>query len=109
MLEGETMSENEFRSLLETTSGYEIFLVKAQKFHEAKNEARRKREKWDDKKIQRVVKNMWEAMIEKLYSQIDEAISYTRADQQEKWEAFLAEHDVLNNFNQNMAEMEFDD
>lgn len=102
------MRESELRALLETTTGYETFLIKATRYHEEKNAARKKREKWDEAKIERTTLNMWNSMIEKLYSQLDEAISCTRFNREEKWRKFFEENAVVEGFNENMSELEFD-
>lgn len=102
------MRESELRALLETTTGYETFLIKATKYHEGLNANRKKREKWDDAKIERTTLNMWNSMIEKLYSQLDEAITCTRYNREEKWQKFFEENAVVEGFVENMSELEFD-
>lgn len=102
------MRETELKQLLETTTGYETFLIKARRYQEERNATRKKREKWDDKKIDRVILNMWGSMVEKLYSQLDEAIDYNRFNRDEKWRVFLEENAVIEGFNENMSELEFE-
>lgn len=98
----------EFKEWLETNStGYEVFLIKATEYQNAKNKDRAPKKRWDNKKIDRVVNDMWKQVSINAFERIKLARKEANAGMK-TWEQFLNEIEFVETFNDGISEMTFD-
>lgn len=102
------MKQNDFKTLLEKSSGYENFKIKAQEFQEDKNKKRKKKERWNEGKVERATNAMWQQFVESMYETLSSNIECTPHNKALKWQQFIVKHQVVENFNESVAELEFE-
>lgn len=102
------MRQNEFKHFLESTSGYDLFMMKAQEYQEEKNNSRKKKERWNEGKVCRATEAMWTQLVENMHEKLEGSISCTRFNRDEKWNDFIEKNDFVSSFNESIAELEFD-
>lgn len=102
------MRQSEFKKMLEKTSGYELFMIKAQAYQEQKNLKRKAKERWNEGKVERATYRMWDQIIENMYEQLDDKVDYNKYNRETKWNEFIEKYEIIENFNQNISEMEFE-
>lgn len=102
------MKQNDFKTLLEKSNGYENFMIKAQEFQEDKNKKRKKKERWNEGKVERATNAMWQQFVESMYETLSSNIECTPQNKALKWQQFIVKHQVVENFNESVAELEFE-
>lgn len=101
------MSPHDFRLLLEDRNGYEVFMIKAAEFQENKNINRKKKERWNENKVERATNAMWQQFVENMYETVSSNIECNPQNKSLKWHQFLKKHNVLENFDESITELEF--
>ena len=102
------MKQNDFRAMLEKTSGYETFMIKAQEYQEEKNMKRKKKERWNEGKVERATIAMWIQFVENLYETVSSNVECTPQNRSLKWQQFLAKHQIVDNFSESVSEIVFE-
>lgn len=101
------MTYKEFLEYLENNfDGYEIFMEKAAAYQESKNQKRPAKSRWNENKVQKATNEMWKKAMLPLYDtlkrEIKSGISY-------KWMDYIAQHEVLENLRDAMADLSFEE
>lgn len=104
------MQYQEFKDWLEqNTRGYELFLNKAMELQLARNKKRTgKTKKWTDNKMERAVETMWVDIVKNAYEQIKAHKGVPLYNGYQIWLDFIAEIDFVENFDDSMAELDFE-
>lgn len=104
------MNYQEFKSWLEENSrGYEMFINKATDWQNEKNMKRTgKTKKWNEAKIARVVNGMWGDVVKNAYEKIKSEKGVAKYNGYQIWLSFLDEIEFLENFDDGIAELEFE-
>lgn len=99
------MKYKEFLEYLEKNlTGYHIFLLKAMQFQQAKNANRQKRDRWEDKKMEKAAIEMWKKAMETLYNNLKREI---KSDLPYSWTAYIEKHEILELVNESISELDF--
>ena len=101
------MKQTEFKHFLEQTSGYDLFMIKAQQYQEDKNNSRKKKERWNERKVMRATNEMWAQLVENTHEKLEGSISCNRYNRHEKWQEFFDKNDFITSFNESISEMDF--
>lgn len=104
------MIYQEFKEWLEKNArGYELFYDKALELQHARNKKRTgKTKKWTVLKMERVVENMWGDVAKNAYEKIKAEKGVPKYNGYKIWLDFLNEIQFLENFDDSMAELEFE-
>lgn len=66
------------------------------------------KKRWDDKKIDKVVLEMWKQVVTNLYQTIRKEKGVPLINGKEIWLEFIEEQGLIEFFNDSMAELEFE-
>lgn len=104
------MQYQEFKEWLEqNTRGYELFCNKAMELQLTRNKKRTgKTKKWTDNKMERAVESMWVDVVKNTYEQIKGQKGVAKYNGYQIWLDFLNEIQFVENFDDSMAELEFE-
>ncbi|RRQ85376.1 hypothetical protein [Enterococcus faecium] len=103
------MIYTEFKEWLEkNTTGYETFIIKATNYQIEKNKNRPPKKRWDYKKIDKAVLEMWKQVVTNLYQTIRKEKGVPLINGKEIWLEFIEEQGLIEFFNDSMAELEFE-
>lgn len=101
------MKYKEFLQYLEDNlNGYEIFMRKATEYQEGKNQKRPAKKRWINEKVVAAAYDMWKKSMENLYNMLKQEI---RSDSEFAWTEYIANHSVLEDVNEGISELVFDD
>lgn len=67
-----------------------------------------KKKRWDDKKIDKAVLEMWKQVVTNLYQTIHKEKGVPLINGKEIWLEFIEEQGLIEFFNDSMAELEFE-
>lgn len=100
----------DFREWLEeNTSGYQVFISKANELQEERNKKRTgKTKKWNEAKIARVVNSMWSDVVQNAYNKIKDAKGVPAYNGRQVWMDFIEEVSFVEMFDDSMNELEFE-
>ncbi|WP_242387563.1 hypothetical protein [Enterococcus gallinarum] len=101
------MNPNDFRLLLEKSNGYDTFMIKAQEFQESKNNSRKKKDRWNEGKVERATNAMWRQFVDSMYENISSNIECNSQNKALKWQQFIQKYQVIENFTESVSELEF--
>ena len=101
------MKYKEFLQYLEDNlDGYETFIRKAVEYQEGKNQRRPAKKRWNDEKVRATADDMWKKSMESLYNALKHEI---KSDSEFAWTEYLKKHSILENVNEGISELVFDD
>lgn len=102
------MIYSEFKEFLEENStGYSTFVEKAYEYQSEKNKARTPRKRWQEKKLDRAVNEMWKQVVLNAYEQIKSSKKSSKAESK-TWEEFITDIGFIESFDDGIAELEFE-
>lgn len=93
--------------LEENSKGYLTFISKATDFQNEKNALRRKN-KWNQAKIERTVQEMWKQVVNNAYDKIKSQKGRAYPGSDKIWIAYMNEIEFIDLFDESMAELEFE-
>lgn len=103
------MLYHEFKEWLEeNASGYSTFMEKATEFQLAKNKARAKDKRFNDRKVDKAILAMWENVVAAAYEQIKAQKGVPKYNGKQVWLDFMEEKNFLEGFNEGASEVEFE-
>ena len=106
------MNLNLFQELLEKKlSSYETFLIKATDYQNEKNKARAKAKRWDEKKIDRAVNNMWTTVVRNIFDKVktfDGCPGVNTHNPIETWTRFMEEKEIFEMLDTELSDIEFE-
>ncbi|MDT2830061.1 hypothetical protein P7H62_14420 [Vagococcus carniphilus] len=103
------MTINEFLNFLEKNLiSYNIFIEKATEYQLEKNKKRTPKKRWEEKKVNRAINEMWKSSMQVAYEKVKTEIGIPRYDGYEKWIEFIEENDFLEAINDSITELEFE-
>ncbi|WP_227003456.1 hypothetical protein [Enterococcus faecium] len=82
--------------------------IKATNYQIEKNKNRPQKKRWDDKKIDKAVLEMWKQVVTNLYQTIRKEKGVPLINGKEIWLEFIEEQGLIEFFNDSMAELEFE-
>ncbi|KMY80851.1 hypothetical protein WZ78_08780 [Leuconostoc mesenteroides subsp. dextranicum] len=88
-------------------SAYKIFIEKALEDQKARNERRPVAKRWDIVKIERQAEKMWANVVTSLHDKL-RMESSLKNKEPIYWVKFIADNEILDNFENSMAEFEFE-
>lgn len=101
------MRYKEFLEYLEKNlTGYQTFMFKAVQFQRVKNAKRQKKDRWEDKKMEKVADEMWKKAMETLYYNLKKEI---KSDFPSTWVSYIEKHEILESVNESISELDFSD
>lgn len=101
------MKYKEFLEYLEKNlEGYNTFMRKATQYQRDKNLKRPAKGRWSDEKMQKAVYGMWKTAMEPLYNTLKGEI---KSDFRESWCSFIEKNSVLENVNEGISELDFNE
>ncbi|EGO8271580.1 TPA: hypothetical protein I0H48_RS08930 [Enterococcus faecalis] len=106
-----TMYLDEFKKYLEENcKAKNIFLEKAIDYQNEKNRKRPKDKRWNLIRLEHEVNTMWETTVSNLYNQISPHVPKCPLEDywRKQWLEFIDEHNVLDYFEESVAELEFE-
>ena len=101
------MKYKEFLEYMENNlPGYRIFMKKALDYLRKKNAGRPAAKRWNDAQLQKAAYEMWKRAMEPLYNNLRSTI---KSDLLLRWDAYIAEHEILESVTEGIQEMDFSD
>ena len=101
------MKYKEFLDYLEKNlSGYQTFMFKAMQFQRVKNAERQKKDRWEDKKLEKAAGEMWKKAMETLYNNLRREL---KSDMASAWISYIEKHEILESVNESINELDFYD
>ncbi|MDB2011677.1 hypothetical protein [[Clostridium] symbiosum] len=101
------MKYKEFLDYLEKNlSGYQTFMFKAMQFQRVKNAERQKKDRWEDKKLEKAAGEMWKKAMETLYNNLRREL---KSDIASDWTSYIEKHEILESVNESINELDFYD
>lgn len=103
------MKYNDFKRMLEEfPSIYDAFMLRATEHQNVKND-NRKSKKWDERKIEKVVNNMWETFAQNVYCKVKESGAPSKAvDYKAAWIKHMEEKEFFDTLSDSVSSMEFE-
>lgn len=102
------MNTDELNQYLKSnSSAYKIFIEKALDDQKARNERRPVAKRWDIGKIERKAEKMWTDVVTSLYDKL-RMESSIKGKEPIYWVKFITDKEILDNFENSMAELEFE-
>lgn len=106
------MNINLFKELLEKRlSSYESFLIQATDYQNEKNKARAKGKRWDERKIERAVNNMWTTVVRNIFDKVktfEGCPSVNTYNPIDTWTIFMEEKEIFDMLDTELSDIEFD-
>ena len=101
------MKYKEFLEYLEKNlTGYQTFMFKAMQFQRVKNAERQKKDRWEDKKLEKAAGEMWKKAMETLYNNLRREL---KSDIASDWTSYIEKHEILESVNESINELDFYD
>lgn len=103
------MLYHDFKEWLEENAqGYSTFIEKATEFQMMKNKGRSGKDKWDDRKVEKAIRGMWDSVVTAAYEQIKAHEGVPKYNGTQIWMDFMDKKNFLEGFNEGAAEVEFE-
>lgn len=104
------MNFTDFKEWLEeNTSGYGIFMRKANDLQEEKNKKRTgKNKKWNEARIEKEVESMWSILVQNAHEKIKSEKGTPNYNGKQIWIDFMNEINFIEMFDDSVSELEFE-
>ena len=81
-------------------------MFKAMQFQRVKNAERQKKDRWEDKKLEKAAGEMWKKAMETLYNNLRREL---KSDIASDWTSYIEKHEILESVNESINELDFYD